>query len=502
MSSIRPLITITILAAAFVFLYIKINEGPPHPSATAERPPVGVPALDTTAGSASSLIPPLQTSAAPAAPAGGTAPAWNSNAAQATAPPAARAIDSGTSAATPPPTADNLPPVPSIPDLPPLAGGATTSAVSPPPAGGLPAGIPTATYPGMTPDEAPAAQARPGAVSGRVPSLGTSTPDVAASSAPPMSATPPAAPTPPSMPAGDQATSPYGASATVGAGPPPALPATLPPDDRYGATSSAPSDPYAAPTATPTAPPSQPTDQRYGTAPLAETSDSSFAAAWPVIQTALARQELARAHLLLSQWYGDESLTPTEAQKVESLLSQLAGTVVYSTEHRLEPPYTVRPGDRLDTIARQYGVPWQLLAKINGIRTVDGVQPGQQLKVVRGPFSAVVELRRGVLTLTLDGRYAGRFPVRVEPGATEGDWVVDEKLAVPAGVSRYAAAPTSGGRTLVLRSSEPASPGTTLVIAGDSGQPTAQPAGIHISPSDAEELSDILSIGSKVLVRR
>ena len=122
-------------------------------------------------------------------------------------------------------------------------------------------------------------------------------------------------------------------------------------------------------------------------------SQSSFATSWPIIQGALERQELVEGYDMLSQWYGNPTLSPAEAEQVETLLSQLAGTVVYSTEHRLEPPYTVHAGDTLQTIAQQYDVPWQLLAKINGIPAADMVQPGQQLKVIHGPFSAVVELR-------------------------------------------------------------------------------------------------------------
>ena len=43
--------------------------------------------------------------------------------------------------------------------------------------------------------------------------------------------------------------------------------------------------------------------------------EPTFTDAWAVIQTALDRGELARAHQLLSQWYGDDSLTPAEARK-------------------------------------------------------------------------------------------------------------------------------------------------------------------------------------------
>ena len=86
--------------------------------------------------------------------------------------------------------------------------------------------------------------------------------------------------------------------------------------------------------------------------------------------------------------------SPADTQKVETLLGQLAGTVIYSTEHQLEPARVVKPGETLETIAKEYNVPWQLLAKINGIPAPDQLRPGQELKVVRGPFSAVVDLHR------------------------------------------------------------------------------------------------------------
>ena len=69
---------------------------------------------------------------------------------------------------------------------------------------------------------------------------------------------------------------------------------------------------------------------------------------------------------------------------------------------------TTTPG-RLETIAAQYNVPWQLLAKINGIEDPNRLKPGDELKVVRGPFSAIVELDKRQLTLIVEDCYAGRF---------------------------------------------------------------------------------------------
>ena len=144
------------------------------------------------------------------------------------------------------------------------------------------------------------------------------------------------------------------------------------------------------------------------TTPIGATAASSFAASWPAIQSALDRRDLKQAHQLLSKWHGNESLTAAETEKVESLLSQLAGTVIYSTEHQLEPARVVKPSETLDAISKEYNVPSQLLAKINGIQPTDQLQPGRQLKVVRGPFAAVVDLHRSELTLTVDDRYAGQ----------------------------------------------------------------------------------------------
>ena len=218
-------------------------------------------------------------------------------------------------------------------------------------------------------------------------------------------------------------------------------------DDRYGAMSA---DTSAAPTAQTSAPTAIPTPTTEPVTPVTP-STPTFASEWPQIQGALERQELVAAHEMLSRWYGNPNLTPAEAQQVEVLLSQLAGTVVYSTEHRLEPPYTVHSGDTLQTIAQQYDVPWQLLAKINGIPAANMVQPGQQLKVIHGPFSAVVELDKNQMTLLLDGRYAGRFPITVPSGAnvSEGQWVLEQKLVQPttqeSGVVSASYTPAGGG---------------------------------------------------------
>jgi LysM repeat protein len=244
---------------------------------------------------------------------------------------------------------------------------------------------------------------------------------------------------------------------------------------------------------------------------MVTSNGATFAASWPAIQTALDRHDLKQAHQLLSKWHGDESLSPTETQRVETLLSQLAGTVIYSTEHQLEPARVVKPGETLEAISKEYNVPPQLLAKINGIQAPEPLRPGQELKVVRGPFSAVIDLRRNELTLMVDERYAGKFRVSVPPGTTltDGQWLVDQKLSGPsstANPSAYATTPIAADRTIILRNAATTgAAGVPTLIIGSGPTPaglTASPPSLRVSPQDAEELSDILSIGSRVVVRK
>jgi LysM repeat protein len=479
MSSIRPLITITILVVAGVILFKQINDSPPRLTPEAGNPLESASPID---------VPPL--ASAPTDPttlAQATSPTWDGGATTESAASPQWANDtaetvSSTSPVAPaslPAVAEQASDLPPIPALPPLA--TTVEAVAEAPAPPvtqsaappiqLPADIPMAKYPG----EAPAANQA---------AMSQSTPET------PM--TPPAPATPEMSPVSPIAvTSPPEAQSAA----PPITPLAAA-DDRYG--------PIPAEPAT--------TSQVASPSP-ASASPSPFATSWPIIQGALERQELVEGYDMLSQWYDNPNLSPAEAEQVETLLSQLAGTVVYSTEHRLEPPYTVQAGDTLQTIAQQYQVPWQLLAKINGIPATNMVQPGQQLKVIHGPFAAVVELQKSQLTLMLSGRYAGRFPISAEPTATqsEGEWVLEQKLVNPTTaatgvVNTSYDATASVDRVLVLRSESPTAGGATISITGGpvspAGPTAIAPAAFHLSATDAEEVADILSVGSRVTIRR
>jgi LysM repeat protein len=220
--------------------------------------------------------------------------------------------------------------------------------------------------------------------------------------------------------------------------------------------------------------------------------------------------QVSQAHLELSAVYASGRLAPEESRLLAELLDQLAGTVVYSREHLLEPPYRVQAGDTLDRIAATYNVTPELLIKINGLRSAGDLVPGKDLKVVRGPFEAVVELGRYEMTLFLGGRYAGRFRIGVgrDRAKLEGAFVVQDKKTRPIyygpdGAVVPADDPSNplGGRLLNL--------GTVTEPWGIHGTDSVKNLGsnegrgvICLSARDIDDVYDILSVGSRVTVRR
>jgi LysM repeat protein len=235
-----------------------------------------------------------------------------------------------------------------------------------------------------------------------------------------------------------------------------------------------------------------------------------FAAARVAAQGALDRGELAQALSILSEWHGDPSLTPTEAKEVDELLSQLAGSVIYEgpPAHRLAAPHIVQFGETLQTIAAKYDVPWQLLAKINGVADPSKLTQGQVLKVVPGPFSALIDLSERTMTLMLDRRYAGEFAFEIEPTATveEGEWKVDQKQLTPA-ISGLYSAPGADTEDRSLRLANLANPTGAPAIVRGPGAPDPVSAAprdrvLKLKTSDMGDVFDILSEGSRVTIRR
>ena len=280
---------------------------------------------------------------------------------------------------------------------------------------------------------------------------------------------------------------------------------------KFGLGSNLPGDPAAASR--------QPADpfangQATGIAQTTPGRFSTYSMARQAAQDLLDREELDDALRLLSDWHNHPDLSHAERDELESLLGQLAGTVVYSTEHHLEPPHIVQPGETLKQIANDHRIPWELLANINGIDAATQLKPNQELKVLRGPFTATVDLAQRKLVLRIQDCYAGRFPVGLGKDHVniEGHWQVAHKLLNPEyyGHSNGVAAddPNNplGEHWIGLAPSTSAFAAAPFGIHGPhdpSHVDSDDPRGfIRLAPHDVKDVYNILSVGSKVVVRR
>jgi len=233
-------------------------------------------------------------------------------------------------------------------------------------------------------------------------------------------------------------------------------------------------------------------------------SSAAFATAWADAHEKLAAGRYAEALAALSIWYDDPSLGLEESQRLEDLLGQLAGTVIYSQQDLLLPPHVVAAGETLPAIAMQLRVSWQLLGKINGVDDPQRLVPGEHLKLIRGPFDAVVSVSRRRISLQLAGNYAGSFPVVVGRQflARVGSSIPVAEIrrgsgrdVQPAGL---VGAEAAAKPAIVLAD------GLVIEAADDPGMASdSSPAtSLVVSVRDFAELLDILGPGSSVLIRQ
>lgn len=378
-------------------------------------------------------------------------------------------------------------------------------AVSTQPAPGSPTGVPAVTA-GRAPESPAAASGLPGQAVAPVPAMPIE---------PPVNQMPSAAQG--ALPAVAAATATVAAIErnsvqtsptylTAESAPPPApdslggsaVPNPRPPagerPDRYATLPTTPSVPVSVPPGNPVSAPSS----------ASATSSSAFAMAWADAHDKLASGRYAEALAALSIWYDDPSLGLEESQRLEDLLGQLAGTVIYSPQDLVLPPYVVAAGETLPTIAKPLGVSWQLLGKINGITDPQGLIPGEHLKVIRGPFDAVVSVSRRRLSLQLGGYYAGSFPVLV--GHDFMMRVGNSISVADGGLANVTGAQPSAGASPEAspRGSISLADGLRIDAVDDPGllSENSPSMSLVVSARDFADLVDILGPGSKVLIRQ
>lgn len=138
---------------------------------------------------------------------------------------------------------------------------------------------------------------------------------------------------------------------------------------------------------------------------------------------------------------------PDDAERVRERMAELNERLLFSPKADPGDPYTsyyvVESGDSLARIAPRYQVPVGLLVRINNLANPNRIRVGQRLKVIEGPFHAVVSKSDFRIDIYLDapgeeglyvrsfavglGEYnstpVGRFIVKPESKLKNPEWV-------------------------------------------------------------------------------
>ena len=237
----------------------------------------------------------------------------------------------------------------------------------------------------------------------------------------------------------------------------------------------------------------------------------------------ISRGEVYQTLVFLSKYYNAPLFTPEETNQVNHLLSELSGEVIFKHPEKYFSTYTVKPGDTITVIAAQHQIPWQLVAKINGMKAPYHVNPGDKVKVVRGPFNAEIHMDKFELSLWLpigtdsaNSLYAGTFHIGLggDCPQLQGDYIVDEKFINP-DYPKFSDKPTTFGPG---DSNNPYGDRLLSLVSVD--DPNHAKIGIHgtnnksyvrnsvpfgficLGARDINDLYDILSVGSRVKIER
>ncbi len=210
-------------------------------------------------------------------------------------------------------------------------------------------------------------------------------------------------------------------------------------------------------------------------------------------------QEIQRLRQLSELYWS----SPQSRPDVQKEIDELARKIYFSPGVHYMTPYSIVPGDQLMTISKKYDVPWQYLARLNRV-TPEKIRAGSELKVIKGPFSAIVDLSEFEMIIHAHGYYVCRFPI----GCGKND-------STPVGsftVKNKEINPVYYGADGVVAADDPANPlGERWIDLGDSygihgtidphsiGQ--AQSKGcIRLHNEQVEIVYDLLGIGSEVVI--
>jgi len=111
-------------------------------------------------------------------------------------------------------------------------------------------------------------------------------------------------------------------------------------------------------------------------------------------QSKIQSGDLLAGRQVLNDLLQNGRLSTTDASIAHEAIALANQTLIFSAKRFPNDPfggtYVVKPGDNLAKIARDYDITWELLARINGLNDPRKLRAGATLKVLKGPFHAIV----------------------------------------------------------------------------------------------------------------
>lgn len=239
-----------------------------------------------------------------------------------------------------------------------------------------------------------------------------------------------------------------------------------------------------------------------GTLEAAPVLSPEVAAKLHEVDSMLTTGEILQAHAALSRLYWKQ---PELRSFIASRMEETAAEIYANRDAHFADPYVVQFGETLDSIAKQFDVPWQYLGRLNGV-TPKTLQAGQKLKVLKGPFGAVVDLARFEMTVHAHGWFVRRYSIGIgrDHRTPQGEFTVQNKLENPTWYD------PQGGQ---IEGDDPENPlgeywlglGDHIGIHGTIDASTIGKAAsrgcIHLQDNDIAEVFQLLGVGSKVVIR-
>jgi hypothetical protein len=141
-------------------------------------------------------------------------------------------------------------------------------------------------------------------------------------------------------------------------------------------------------------------------------------------KTLMGAKDLVEARLQLSRALASGHLKAAEEADAVEMLCELADEIIFSRKIIDGDPYAVsyiaQSGDSFaglppKGIERRLGlhVPWQLLLRINGLSSGSGLMAGKTVKLLYGPFHAIVTKSKFTMDVYLGDVFVKRYKVGI-----------------------------------------------------------------------------------------